>query len=325
MEASLGGIKPEFLTIPSKPTAPISYTFVPATANSKKSLVVFVNGLGLPAASWIPSISLLKRHSAILTYDRFGQGLTIARDPLDSREGVETGYGHDYEDVVNDLHEIIMTVAKSKLSMDITALEAGDLRLVLVGASIGGPITRLYAQKFPGTVAGLLILDSNICNVDYSVILPDPNSPDVDPATLTADDCTLEQYIEHRKKLVAMFDLDVKNQEHLDRRTGAKLLPYSEAPKLQGVGGKGPLLSVVGHDPIAFAEQGFQRMGTPRSISMKFMNTYWAKYNQELLNISNCHLDENVVIARGCGHFIQSDNPAFVADILARMLEKLES
>jgi pimeloyl-ACP methyl ester carboxylesterase len=32
---------------------------------------------------------------------------------------------------------------------------------------------------------------------------------------------------------------------------------------------------------------------------------------------------DGVVIAKGCGHFIQMDKPAFVAEEIVKMLEKL--
>ncbi|CAM6001526.1 unnamed protein product [Sphagnum balticum] len=261
---------PKFLTIPTKSSAPISYTFFPAINERsllEKRLIVFVNGLGLPAAAWIPSITILHNSPescpAILTYDRFGQGLTTARDPKGE---------HDFLDVVNDLHEIIISIATSELSLQRTDVENGKLHLLLVGASIGAPISRLYSQNHPGLVAGLILLDSNIANVNYSDIWPDPDAADFDPKEVVSEDCTLEQYRVERNKLTAMFDLNVKNAEGLDRSTGPKLLPLADGPVLVGPGDVGPLLSVVGHDPETFAVQSFVMMKTPMSLSRKLTN-----------------------------------------------------
>lgn len=69
-----------------------------------------------------------------------------------------------------------------------------------------------------------------------------------------------------------MFDLKVKNAEGLDRTPGPRLLPFADRPKLVGPGGRCPLLSVVGHDPVTFANVNFERMGTPVSCTMKFTN-----------------------------------------------------
>jgi pimeloyl-ACP methyl ester carboxylesterase len=270
---------PSFLTIPTKPSAPISHTFFPGSVPSLSEidLVVFVNGLGLPASSWLPSIKIL--HSSLdscpplLTYDRFGQGLTTARDPLESQ--TEGKGSHDLLDAAHDLHEIIRTIAENHGLMQ--TVEDGKLRIMLVGASVGAPITRLYGQYHPGLLAAAILLDSNIASANYSDIWPDPDAPGFDPSSVIADDCTLEQYREHRTKLAAMFDLGVKNAEGLDRSNGPSLLPYADKPKLVGPGGTGTLLSVVGHDPITFAEVSEQRMGTPKSLSMKFTNRLVAR------------------------------------------------
>src|ERR1700730_15480085 len=78
-----------FITLSSKPTAKLSYSFIPATgSNANQPLIVFLNGLGLPASSWIPTITSLATmtpHPPMLSYDRYGQGLSTDRDPLDAR------------------------------------------------------------------------------------------------------------------------------------------------------------------------------------------------------------------------------------------------
>lgn len=264
-------IQPEILTIPSKPESPISHTFFPAiqqSVSSTQRLIIFINGLGLPAASWLPSISLLRSLDscpAILTYDRFGQGLTTSRDPIDGVPGKEQG--HDFLGVANDLHEIILTISTTRLGLIASDKSQDKLHVLLLGASIGAPIARLYTQHHPGLVAGMILLDSNIANVNYSDFLPDPSSPDFAEKKFLDEDCNLEQYREARAKLVAMFDLKVKNPENLDRTTSPQLLPYADAPKLVGVGEAGPELSVVGHDPETFANMSLMMMGTPRSLS----------------------------------------------------------
>lgn len=266
-----------FLTIPSKPSSPISYTYFPSHTSSPSpanQLIIFLNGLGLPAASWTPSISILhsafKSYPPILIYDRFGQGQTTSRDPIDGTPGKENG--HDYLDVVSDLHEIIIGIASLKLGINQDEVENGKLQLLLVGGSIGANIVRLYAQNYPGTVSGAILLDSNIANVNYSDIWPDPNAPGFDPKTVVSEDCTLEVYREQRTRLCNMFDLNVKNPEGLDRSNSAALLSYSNKPILVGPNGCGAWLNVVGHDPETFAELSLQMMGTPKSLSMKLTN-----------------------------------------------------
>lgn len=252
-----------FATIPSKPKAPIAYRLFESSQTDDSLLVVFINGLGLPSVSWNAAISLIQDSAAsikpkILTYDRYGQGGTTSRDPLDEQPGKEPGYGHDLNDVVNDLHELLQVVAPS------------SSRFVFVSASIGVHIARLYANKYPGAVEGHLFLDSNIGNAEFTDLWPNPHAADFQESDVVAEDCTLEEYTAAYNKLGMMFNSDVKNPEGLDRRNVKALLPEASAPKLKGPGGKGPWLIVAGHDPDFFAQDSFEKMKTPTSITQKY-------------------------------------------------------
>jgi hypothetical protein len=52
--------------------------------------------------------------------------------------------------------------------------------------------------------------------------------------------------------------------------------------------------------------------------------SYWAKYNEALTKITDKGKCPGVIIAQGCGHFIQKDNPKFVASEVGSMIWKLE-
>ena len=83
---------------------------------------------------------------------------------------------------------------------------------------------------------------------------------------------TLQIWKEHLQRssptqspcLVFVCNPDVPNMEGLSRRNLATLLPDSDGPRLEGWGGSGPYLTVVGHDWETFAEQSckwFSRFG----------------------------------------------------------------
>jgi pimeloyl-ACP methyl ester carboxylesterase len=222
-----------FISLPSKPQAQITYDL--SGQNGADDLVVFINGLDLPAVSWKPVISMVQATDSpqkpqMLTYDRFGQGGTTARDPLDEQPGKEPGYGHDFVDATKDLHGLLQAVAPQG---------SKPRRLVFVTASIGVHLARLTAQYYPGQVAGLLILDSSIGNKELSDLWPNVQAPSFDHKEVVADDCTLEQYLEASARLPKMLNSDVKSPEGLDRRNVKKLLPEPGAPKLIGPDGKG--------------------------------------------------------------------------------------
>lgn len=251
--ASLLHIKHNSLQLSTKPDASIHYSYLVATRSSPAPLIVFLNGLMTDKSSWLAIMAQLTKvnsdHPTMLAYDRYGQGLTEDRDPQDQSR--EEGYGHDALDVATDLHQLISHFVEKHLDRPDETPE-----IILVAASIGCAIARLYAQEHPGTVSGLLFLDSIMANSNFD-FWPDPDSEDFDPNSLD-EDITVKVLKEQRAAFAARFAPSVVNPESFDRRNLAKLLPYSDEPKLQGPGKRGPIIIVVGHSPTAFADESLQ-------------------------------------------------------------------
>lgn len=251
------------MALEGKHGAKIHYTYYPASSTKlghpnpfAQSLIVFLNGLMLPRSSWDQSISsfLEKRvraglpYPALLSYDRLGQG-DSDRDPND--QDPPPSHGHDVMSAVRDLKQFTLQVWKEHLQ---SSNPSHYPCLVFVCNSIGCAIARLFAQTYPGTVCGMLFLDSIMANSDYTNMWPDPDAPDFDPHTLPCG-VTADEVRETREKYRRMFHPDVPNMEGLSRRNLATLLPDSDGPLLEGWGGAGPYLTVVGHDWETFAEQ----------------------------------------------------------------------
>ncbi|OKL59117.1 hypothetical protein UA08_05650 [Talaromyces atroroseus] len=314
----------QHIRLTTKPTAQISYSFHPAVSAStaKSVLVVFLNGLGLPQVSWVRSIAQLKELRqgadipAILTYDRFGQGQTTDRDPND--EGAaDPSHGHDSIAVIHDLRQLITQIAAENLGIS----DVDSLTLVLVSNSIGGALVRLYAQEYPGTVAGLLILDSYLANSDFVSVFPDPDAEGFDPSTLP-EGVTPELLRAARERTKQILHPDVGNKEGLSRKNLRTLLPDSDGPVLQGPGGSGPYVTVVGHDFETFAEESLQ-LGLPKPLTLAYLNPYWHRFNEGLVKLTQPEKSKGPLQAPNSGHFIQKDNPAFVAQELNEILSKI--
>ncbi|KAI1293328.1 Alpha/Beta hydrolase protein [Xylaria venustula] len=311
----------------TKPTACLECSQVQSVGQSGCSdvLIVFLNGLVAPQSFWLPIMALMLRrlHLAdsgtdsipsrpqMLAYDRYGQGRTIDRDPSD--EGKEEGYGHDALDVVRDLHQLIIQTTPDS--------DSQPKRIMFVANSIGCAIARLYAQQYPGTVAGMLLLDSIMANSDFVSIFPDPSSPEFDPGSLPQG-VTPDMLYETREKFRQVFHPSVKNPEGLDRRNLATLLPDADGPSLShGYAGMAPYVTVVGHDPEWFAKESLQSsMETPISISMNYTNPIWNRYNEGLTRLTSPEKSSGPIIAKDCGHFIQKDDPNFVTGLACKML-----
>ena len=304
--------------LPHKPTASLACSYVSGT--DPAVLVVFLNGLMSDKSSWIPVISGIIRQRkslaspefpSMLAYDRYGVGMTENRDPLD--QGREQGHGHDCSDAAEDLHHLI-----DHFSKGLKLLNGEKLRVVLVANSIGCAIARLYAEKYP--VAAVLLLDSIISNSNFD-FWPDPDAPGFDKRELP-EDVSVEVLRAQRAKFAAIFKPDVVNREGLSRRNLAQLLPHSDAPLL-GHQGKRPWVTVVGHDFEAFAAESLRTMGTPVGLSMVYMNPTWHSYNKGLVNITDREKSKGPIFAKGCGHFIQRDDPDFVIKETLDLVDKV--
>jgi hypothetical protein len=57
---------------------------------------------------------------------------------------------------------------------------------------------------------------------------------------------------------------------------------------------------------------------------MLIIHSAWHKYNEGLLNLSDPNRTTGVIFAPNSAHFIQKDNPKFVATQLQNLLEKVK-
>ncbi|KAJ0416862.1 Alpha/Beta hydrolase protein, partial [Aspergillus carlsbadensis] len=251
----------QHITLSTKPTAQISYTFHPATTPPSSSpttpppLLIFLNGLGLPQTSWSATITSLQESNtplpALLTYDRYGQGSTTDRDPADAT-AEDPSHGHDCLSAVRDLRQLLSQIAAEKLN---TKPEDVDtIPLVLVANSIGCALARIYAQTYPRTVAGLILLDSVLANSDFVSIFPDPGADSFDPTSLP-EGVSADALRAARAGVARIFHPSVGNKEGLSRKNLASLLPASDSPVLVGPDGRGPFVTVLGHDFGVFARE----------------------------------------------------------------------
>ena len=311
-----------FIELQHKHGAKIAYQFFDAPTPSKPTLIVFVNGLGLPKAGWIPAIEQLQKLRgqsvipAMLTYDRYGQGETTDRDPTDA--GAEDpSHGHDCMSATRDLHQLISQIASEKLSVS----SVNDLQLILVSNSIGGALVRLYAKEYPNSVTGFLFLDSVLANSDFVSIYPDPDSKDFDASTLP-DGITADMLRQERAGVMKVFHPSNGSREGLSRKNLIELLPHSDQPKIDGPDGSPAWITVVGHEFDAFAKEA-AHMGRPEILTKTYVNPYWHKFNEGLATLTSPERSRGPLQAPGSGHFIQKSNPGFVADELNLLLNNI--
>ncbi|KAI4744996.1 alpha/beta-hydrolase [Aureobasidium sp. EXF-12298] len=301
------------IQLPTKPNANLSYTFQPG-APTTTTLVIFLNGLILPQSSWHPTIIATQAKKIaqphLLSYDRYGQGTSDAHP----------NGNHDITDVVSDLYSFLTLFCPQKLDSQLS-----KLKVVLVCNSIGCAIARLYCDTNPATVSGLIFLDSIMANVDLVALWPDVDAPGFDKATLP-ESTTAEEIRGVREQYRSRFHASVPNPEGLDRKTLAQLLPSSQGPRLEGT-----LITVVGHDAETFAQENEfddtddpkKSFGVRKALVMEYVNPVWHEYNRGLALLTEREKSKGPIIAKGCGHFIQRDDPEFVATEICEILQRL--
>ncbi|RVD83941.1 uncharacterized protein DFL_005712 [Arthrobotrys flagrans] len=301
------------VVLPHKPSASLSCTSIKGTANI---LIVFLNGLGLPQSHWWPCItqflSLDHVHPSILTYDRYGQGLTTDPDPQDDggQSSLPPGHRHDIVSITKDLHVLIEIISTNH------QLPLSETPLIFVANSIGCPLARYYSQTYPSTVAGLILLDSYMTDTNFIDLYPDPDALGFDEHSLP-DGITIENIRAAREGMGKLFHPRVTNKEGFWRGNITLLLPHSYEPKLLGWrqddGGKGPYLTVVGHDWDVFAEESLRMKGMTKAVAMAYTNPAWGLYNEGLVRITSEERGRRLIAARA-GHFIQQGRPDLVAE-----------
>ena len=283
------------------------------------TFIVFLNGLMTDKSSWIPVMANIVRQRkgstmglpSMLAYDRCGQGMTSDRDPKD--KGREEGHGHDCADAAQDLYLLIAEFMPE--------FHSAGVQIVLVANSIGCAIARLFAKQYH--VSAILFLDSIMANSNFD-LWPNPDTdairrPEDLPFEVT-DDILREQ----RAKFLAIFAPTTPNKEGLSRRNLPTLLPYSDQPML-GTPNERPWITVVGHEFESFADESLRTMGTPKALSMKYSNPLWQSYNEGLAKLTISERSKGPLEAKGCGHFIQRDDPAFVTAEALELVDKVHN
>ena len=249
-------------------------------------ILIFINGLMLPQSMWSPTLEILKSSFAAspqsvpvyaVTYDRYGQGESVPKEQLDWKPEP-----HDMLSAVDELSRV-MSSLRAEYSFPLGLWPI----IIFIAHSIGVPLVRLHAQRPTKQVHARLFLDSNIANSDFVSLLPDPDEESFDASALP-DDTTVADLRHMRQRMKGMFHPSIPNSEGLDRRDLARQLPDADRPRIHGkIGphGKSPFLTVVAHDPIAFAEEGMSLNNTPIGLNERYMQPAWDEYNAGLLKL----------------------------------------
>jgi pimeloyl-ACP methyl ester carboxylesterase len=175
---------------------------------------------------------------------------------------------------------------------------------VVVGHSIAGLYVRLFAAEFPGEVVGML-LDDSVHPVEFDQFPAHfPNHPFLFGALRLTAPFGVPRLIHSCKQSAAKPDCARFVQTLLKGLDDVKT-SYLQARNL------GPLnvpLIVLAHDPD---------IGLDKRKRDQELETAWSKWQQDLAGLS---ATSQLIVVKGCGHEIQTDNPGMVTDAIRQLL-----
>ena len=250
------GIQRGFVTLPTKPSARLGYSFIPQpSGGASQRLLVFLSGIDSPQTVWQGALTRLVSLSRtngielppILVYDRYGTG-TSDHDPSDS--GKPPNEYHDALEATRDLRQLIIQIASKHLGLTETILP--DLSITFCAHSIGCCIARFYGDAYPGTVEALLLIDSAIAGTAAEKLVPDPDISEewekgqwMLPEGTTADEC---RDAVRRARNSPFSGHAMTTRERIRWDNMPELLPKGDKPRLRGPKLGMPRVTVVVSD-----------------------------------------------------------------------------
>ena len=224
--------------------------------------VIFEPGAGGDSSAWVevaPSIAQITR---TCTYDRAGLGQS---DP--APDGTRT-----IQDSVDDLHALL-------------AVAGIPGPYVLVGASLGGLIVRLYGSQYPDELAGLVLVDGLAPGFLRTALV-------TLPADVVSD------------VLKRATGTDASGPEHIDILASDELVAAATRPVVV------PTI-VLANDTL--------RHDLPSDLdwqTLKIIEVRWREYARKQAE----ELQGRLVIAKGSGHDIHQEQPAIVIDAVTEVV-----
>lgn len=255
-------------------------------------LVVFEAGMSAPAASWVHTQREIRARTRTLSYDRSGYGASD-RDP-DNRT---------LERIVDDLTALLDSLGETS-------------PVVFVGHSWGGPVIRLFADRHPHRVAGLVFVDATIAE-----IMPERNAKLLGwsfavmsvVARMGGRHLIMKLTMTHGPSpQISKADLDIMTRDYAcaqamraGRREAAQIIPaLATLRRLQAAG--------TPNVPTICLQAGRVERGMKKARPV---------FNEGAADLMAAVPNGRVVIVEEAGHLLPQENPAAVREAILEILD----
>jgi pimeloyl-ACP methyl ester carboxylesterase len=257
-------------------------------------LVVFEAGMSAPAASWAHTQREISARTRTLSYDRAGYG---GSDP-DPRD-------RTLERITDDLTGLLDGVGETR-------------PVVLVGHSWGGPVIRLFAERHPRRVAGLVFVDATVAEIMSgrdARILSLSFGVLASLARLGRRSLVRKLTVPHLSVSISVSDVDILVRDYAcaramraGRREAAQIVPALPVMRrLQAAG--------TPDVPTVCLQAGRIDRGMAKARPL---------FNRVAAELMAAAPDGRVVVVEKTGHLIPQENPAVVRDAILEIVDAAE-
>jgi len=266
--------------------------------------IVFETGSGVASTGWGDLPKRLSRYGTVITYDR--GGYAWSEEAATKRTGA------------NIVRKLYTALKKEKI----------DGPYVLVGHSLGGMYSRLFAQTYPEEVAGVVLLDAR--PEDFSKeTAPFFEKAGLDPVSVntpSAGTLTLLKRI-GVIRLMENSVLPDMSEEEQDLAMNIELQPKFFRAQEQELNNITDLEnSIRGHSlksiPLTIITHGIPTDSSGFGISPRNgeqMEKIWQEQQKQLLNLSS---ESKLIVAEKSGHFVMDDEPELVFNAIKERVEQ---
>ncbi len=241
--------------------------------------VVLEAGSGDDSTVWAEVIRGVEGATCVFAYDRANLGR--------SDKGIRTA--RTTQDMAGDLHALLVG-------------SHVDGPYILVGHSLGGLIVRSFADRYPGEVAGMVLVDAAHPDMGSRLMAGLPaESPD-EPENIKAWRSYFTYLAESRGE---------------DDPEGTDLVAsYEQLRAAKPLGGL-PLV-VISRSPDDLELTPFSMPALPAD-TLAGLRCIWQDLQRELAGLSSTG---TLVVAAQAGHYIQNDEPELVVDAILKLVDQ---